>query len=598
MYLLRDGHASEQHGEVWPPGRIPGLHEFHPRAHDGLLHAKVALLGFSSSRTGVPQHLRLAVLTSNYTMASARHQLELAWVVDVPLDGAAPVLDRADIAAAADFIDTLLDRRFHRDEARLPAKQRVITRRLDQLLAAAREGAPASRRPRFIHSLERPLFEQIRERFRAGIDRPRNFLLCGSGFYEEASSSPGTMPEIFKRLGALDMLTASARRVALVDRTKENAVTAWARGGRLDGWELLRPQDPNDHGRLLHAKFIAVGFLRDEHLSNAWLYLGSGNLSRKGLLSHGGETRGNIETGVVFGVDERLAPEQIGERLFWVDNDDTIDPDVDDEPELAVDVDDPTADEVLAAPPILSAAISDGPPRRLRLRWRDDVEKDLRVDIAWNGRERFTVGDRDGIDLSDGEAPTSLQVWQGGGQWRVPIVDGSGRVGWTPSTFEVWEDALAALLDFPSDVRESPADDDDDDAAPERHGDGSPGADEGGEGADASALEAAERAARRRHDAQAEARRYALHTAAAFIEQVAAFQSALPPARLDDWIDHLDRLCRSPFPAVVVEAWRSHGLDPFAHLREVELRPAGLTDTQRARYVEVIGAASRRQGLS
>lgn len=120
-YLMLDGHASSSRSEVFPPGRIPGLHEFQPRSVDpgSLLHAKVALLAFAPNRTGVPVHLRLAVLTANYTYISARHQLELIWVVDAPLDGTARPEDRADVVAAGAFVEMLLARRFHRDKQAL-----------------------------------------------------------------------------------------------------------------------------------------------------------------------------------------------------------------------------------------------------------------------------------------------------------------------------------------------------------------------------------------------------------------------------------------------------------------------------------------------
>src|SRR5258708_6623414 len=33
-YLMLDGHSSSSRQDVFPPGRIPGLHEFHPRSVD------------------------------------------------------------------------------------------------------------------------------------------------------------------------------------------------------------------------------------------------------------------------------------------------------------------------------------------------------------------------------------------------------------------------------------------------------------------------------------------------------------------------------------------------------------------------------------
>jgi hypothetical protein len=84
VYLMLDGHASGTRKTVLPPGRVPGLHEFQPRIVDpaSLLHAKLALLSFATKRFGHPIHVRLAVLTANFTYRSARQQLELVWARD------------------------------------------------------------------------------------------------------------------------------------------------------------------------------------------------------------------------------------------------------------------------------------------------------------------------------------------------------------------------------------------------------------------------------------------------------------------------------------------------------------------------------------
>lgn len=184
--LMLDGHLSPTRTEVFPPGRIPGLYEMQPRSGSpsSLLHAKVALLAFSATRTSEPSHLRLAVLTANFTYASARQQLELVWMLDAPLNNNVDPLSRADLAAAGDFVDRLLARNFYHPEAGVPPRERAITARFDSMLTAISNLAPANRKPRFFHSLERPLYEQIRERFQGAVDSRRNVLLCGSGFYE------------------------------------------------------------------------------------------------------------------------------------------------------------------------------------------------------------------------------------------------------------------------------------------------------------------------------------------------------------------------------------------------------------------------------
>jgi hypothetical protein len=573
VYLMLDGHASPSRQGVFPPGRIPGLHEFQPRAVDpaSLLHAKVALLAFAPNRTGAPVHLRLAALTANFTYTCARQQLELVWVVDLPLDGTGRVENRADVAAAGAFVETLLARRFHRDEQTLPAKDRKLTARLDVLLTAASSVAPANRRPRFIHSLDRALYDQIRERFRTAIDKPRNLLLCGSGFYEEPSGK-ARKPAVFGKLEDLGVFTTNVRRVALVEPGEAGAVATWAKEGETDGWEVVRPFDALDHNRRLHAKFVYAGYLRDGHVSNGWLYLGSGNLSRRGILTQGAMAEGNVETGVVFAVDERLDGEAIERWLFWSDAADSIG---DDDWAVGQVGDAPDAQPILEAPPVLSATIDPAPTRRLRLLWREDVSAESRVSISWTGRDWFDVKRGDDIPLKDDENPTALHVQsESDRKWVVPVVDAAGRVGWQPPRFDTYADALAALLDFP--IRPAEATDDGD-------GDEGDAGDTNGAGGTGEAIE--------------QEKTYALHAAAELVEKVAALQAALPESMLDDWLDHLDRMFRASFPETLIATWRTHRLDVFAHLREPELRSPHLTERQRARYFEVLEGAARAWGL-
>jgi hypothetical protein len=585
VYLMLDGHATSLRQEVFPPGRIPGLHEFQPRSVDpgSLLHAKVALLAFAPNRTGAPVHLRLTVLTANFTYTCARRQLELAWIVDVSLDDTAHPQDRADVAAAGAFVETLLARRYHRDEQSIAPRDRKLTSRLDILLAAASSLA-TNRKPRFIHSLDRPLYDEIRERFRSAIDRPRNFLLCGSGFYEEPSGK-ASKPEVFGKLEDLGVFTPKPYRVALVEPSEAGAVAAWVRAGETDGWNVVRPFDIRHHKRHLHAKFVYAGHLRDGHASNGWLYIGSGNLSRRGILSHGGKSEGNVETGVVFEVAKRFAPEDLECRLFWAqDHSEEV---AEDDWAVGQVGDAPDAQPILEAPPILSAIIEMTPTRRLRLLWREGAAF-ARVSISWTGRDWFDVQRADEVPLKDDENPIALHVRdQSDRKWVVPVVDSAGRVGWKPPRFDTYTDALAALLDFP--IRPAEATDDDD-------GEERDGRDANGRGTS---------------EAVEQEKSYALHAAAELVEKVAALQVALYAdcvkdgkleelryARvIDDWLDHLDRMFRASFPEALIATWREHHLDVFAHLREPELRSPDLTDKQRARYFEVLDGAARAWGM-
>ncbi|MBI2502834.1 MAG: hypothetical protein HYW07_06335 [Candidatus Latescibacteria bacterium] len=408
-YLMLDGHASRSRQNVLPPGRVPGLHELQPRASDpgSLLHAKLALLSFATNRTAGPAHLRLAVLTANYTYTSARKQLELVWTVDVPLDAAAPAEDRADVAAAGAFIAQLIDQRFYDDEKTLPIKQRRLMARLDALREAAKSVAPSNRRPRFIHSLGQPLYEQIRQRLRKSIHSPRNLLLCGSGFYEAPAERAGK-PSILTKLEELDVFTAKVQRVVLVEPSEAGAVASWAVKGDTDGWMIAQPSDALGFHRRLHAKFIYVGYLRDDYASKGWLYLGSGNLSRRGLLTSGAMKTGNIECGIVMSVEERFDAGQLERCLFWNPEAEEIDTD---EWHMGQVGDAPEAPVLLIAPPILAASIETQPAMFLCLFWRADIPKNATVSINWAGHGWQSVALELGrIPLEGSDDPSVLRV--------------------------------------------------------------------------------------------------------------------------------------------------------------------------------------------
>lgn len=574
VYLMLDGHASASRPSVLPPGRIPGLHELYPRSigPGSLLHAKLALLAFAASRTGGPCHLRLAVLSANFTYMSATQQLELVWVVDVPLDGTARPQERTDVTAAATFVRELIERRFYQEEGSLPLKQRRLTSRLDSLLAVATELEPSNQDPRFTHSLDRPLYEQIRECFQEGVEAPRNLLLCGSGFYEEPTTK-ARKPDVFKKLEDLGVFTANVRRIALVEPQEAGAVAAWAKKGPTEGWELVHPTDALARGRRLHAKFVYVGYLRDGFASNGWLYLGSGNLSRRGLLTSGLMPEGNVECGVVFAVADRFDGDQLARHLFWdASSAEAVE---DDEWQVGQVGDAPESAELVETPPILLATIELLPERVLRPLWRPGIPNGVRASVAWTGSDWRPVEREQRLALKDGDAPGSLRVRTDDStrEWTVPVVDPAGRVCWQPPRFATYADAIAALLDFP--IRPAEATDDEDDI--EDGGGGAVGPLRGGGIADEKS--------------------YALHAAAELIEKVAALQLALPGSMLDDWLEHLDRIFRGSFPEGLVATWREHGMDVFSHLREPELRSPHLTEKQRLRYFEVLDDTARAWGL-
>ena len=184
------------------------------------------------------------------------------------------------------------------------------------------------------------------------------------------------------KLEDLGVFTANVRRVALVEPDEAGALATWAARGASEGWEIVRPADALGLNRRLHAKFVYVGYFRDGHASNGGVYIGSGNLSRRGLLTAGAMTGGNVECGVVLSVRERLDGEEIERSLFWNPDAEGVDADewgvgeVGDAPETEV---------LIEPPPILSASIELSPKRALRLLWREDTPKEARVQRLLDG---------------------------------------------------------------------------------------------------------------------------------------------------------------------------------------------------------------------
>jgi hypothetical protein len=574
-WLMLDPHETTGRNAVLAPGRPPGLHELQPRpvTRTSLLHAKLALLAFGPSRLGTPAAFRLVVATGNFTEASARHQLELLWTVDVALDGTAAREDRDDVAAAAVFLRRLLTLRYYREESHQPKSERRWTRGFDDLIARAARLAEESDAPtRFFHSLDEALLPQLRERFEQGGGAQRNFLLAGSGFYEQASAG-GRKPKVLEVLEMIPRLTASPRRVLLVEPSQAGAVARWAMGGVASGWEMVRPCIDDERRRSLHAKFVYAGHLRGGGVGNGMLYLGSGNLSRRGLMTHGGMASGNIECGVVIDVPERLDADTIARTLFWRDHGASILPEAwrDEGGE-----EEALFGDLIEASPILSATVEAGAGVTLALHWREDVPPDVAVLIAWTGAPPCIVRPAlRTLVIPDGPAPAVLEVTapDTGRRWIVPVVDEHGRVGWSPATYDRWEDAVDALLDFPLQSVGTSEDEDSEGGRAEPMGGGA-------------------------RDEEAPPHRYALHAAATFIEQVAAHQATLPERLLDEWLDHLERVLTGRFPETMLAAWRTARLDVLEPLRAVALAPPDLSPRQRRRYERILDETAKRWRLT
>lgn len=573
-YLMLDPHESPGRTAVFSPTQIPSLYELQPRPVDkrSLLHAKLAILGFAKSRAEPLTTIRLAVFTGNFTNESARRQLELCWFVDVGANGKASAADRADLAAAASFVRDLVSVRYFGAARASNTERRALLKPLHKLLDESRKLGPASKRTRFIHSLRETLYEQVRARLARSVESPRNLLLCGSGFWEQPRQK-GRKPAMIGRLEKLPGLKPSARRVAVLEPKQAGALAAWYDQAATDGWVLVQAFDAIGQRRRMHAKFIYVGYLRRGHISNGWLYLGSGNLSWKGLMTSAQRPDGNVECGVVLQAAERLNASEAAERLFW---DPATPADIELEVSVGSTEDAAGTPDLIDAPPILWATLVEKPRLALTLAWRDDLEGVSDVRIRWSNGDWVGVypGDAD-VPVEPFARPPVVRVSAGssGKEWMIPVIDPTGRVSLELPVHDTFDEAFAALLDFPYELHDSSQDEGDQPAGK------------------ASAMGTAHR------PAVAQSKEYALYRAAEFVEGLAAKQATMAGTALNDWLEHLDRLLPSALPQTIIDAWRRLGLNPIRPLRDKPLCPATMTRRQASQYLRALDRAQESWGV-
>ncbi len=297
------------------PHEAPGVLHAPLRDATGfaLLHAKVALLGFRHSRSPGRWCLRLIVSTGNWTRQTLERSLDLSWSVDLRSDDLdtrerSVLLARSDVSAAWDLVQWLQPRF---DLGALSAASLGLTGIARELFVqwCGRAAGDRLPRPRFFDSRSRSLLSQLSflVRHHAG-DADRNTLVLGSGFYEagEKEQVPSVLAKTVDALRERGVITARCDVHVVVEPVACQAVAAALPAMRKVGWRVWSAGQPDFLGsmrRRLHAKFVfASGFRKNSNTClNAWLYLGSGNLTAPGFTQ--ACPAGNLEAGVLVTED-------------------------------------------------------------------------------------------------------------------------------------------------------------------------------------------------------------------------------------------------------------------------------------------------------
>ena len=467
--LYLDPHLNPRHSVI-KPGDVAGLYQAFPKPEEKwhprfeLMHAKVALLGFASSAGGKPTQFRVIVSTGNWTESAASRDLDLVWRCDVEGPNAADE-DRADLKSAVRFFRTLSE------------YFEPIAGLFDELTetASAMAGPAKLANGRFLSSFDDPLLPQIVKRLEKThkVSR-RNFIACGSGFFEQGDGAePEVLKQIISRLSKAGVSAATPspeNKLLVINIGTCGAVLPWLRDQGLDnpgGWTICTPADPraetlnNAPRTSLHGKFIFLAAMRNDTLSNGWLYLGSGNLSRQGFLrgASGSSKPGNVEAGVVVHVDEHIERDDLSDRLPIGE---PLSGELPDESEKEEDEEDGLG--AIRQPPPVIAFQATGSGREVRALWSSN-QIDAFVTSETGVTLELPVGTELVVLPGDGLLPQTVMVGEAAapkeaGQW-VPVFAEDGSYCRSPYPPMGFDDLLGRLKVYPNGQAEEDDEDDD-----------------------------------------------------------------------------------------------------------------------------------------
>lgn len=314
------------------PGVIHHLLKSNRNSPFNLLHAKVALLGFYEKYTARWQ-LRLIVSTGNWTCQTLDESLDLAWRVDLhsrDLEESTPETKQicADIKAAWDLMRWLtqfFDLRILSVHSKREESTQTMQdcQQLESWLNIAIDAA-GEEPSRFFDSRKASLLEQLPALVEAtGPTTSRNYLAMGSGFYQSVKNdqSEDALPSVLDKIVETLRGNTESKKKLLTIRNEIDlfvnpdncpAVAQQQKAIEDKGW-TIRPCGqpgffPSDPARTLHAKFVFSANYRTSSVNcnNAWIYLGSGNLTIAGFDRKASQNGGNLEAGVVFAPSVQL----------------------------------------------------------------------------------------------------------------------------------------------------------------------------------------------------------------------------------------------------------------------------------------------------
>jgi len=537
--------------EIFSQDLVPGLLQLRPRAAEKrpwkfhCMHAKVALLAFGPARMGEPTQYRVIVSTGNWTIQSARHQIEMVWYLDIHSQSSEE--DRWELYNVADFLQKLLG-----------CYQVCDTMKVNGLIRRALtygKNPETNGKTRFISTLEQPFIDQLTSRLEENKTRGCDYLVCGSGFFEQ-KFDPQEQPEVLKQLvtrfqkkGILTKSPPIEKRI-VTNGDIDDQVMASFKSGVLGDWTLCHPNDPVSDDptkprEKLHAKFIFIAKSTNKSFSNNWLYLGSGNLSQPGMLQ--GFPNGNIEAGVILQVPELSTAVKLSRNLpigkkFTNSELQTVD--------TTESKATPRPEEQPPAPIILFHILQDG---LLSIVWDLEVtiNGDLQI-VLPNGDIQLLQPMQQTLKLPQTDWPRSLEILWNGHSCNIPCIDTHGdfmrQVIKNPS----FGNCLDQIMGFPETLHDPKVDADD----AENDIDSSPNV--------------LSPALYTKWDIPSGGREFPAHTAMMLVETIADHNGMVSEQQSTDWICYLKNILIEDCPKSHIESWQTLKINFLAALLSTE----------------------------
>lgn len=433
-----------------------------------LMHAKVALLGYRHRDNADEWLVRLIVSTGNWTRETMEDSLDLVWCVDVlasELNKPSEDTRRrcADIRAAHDLLGwlrTLYDTRLldAGSQIRYNETQDALLQFDSWISLCAQVSARAF--PRFLDNRKRSLLTQLPKMIRnAGVQASAKWLAMGSAYYEDGRNQtgvPSVLKSIISRLQESGLLSSRPNVHLFVNPDACQSVARSEVALAAADIRVHAPgRPPEIFGerceRRLHAKFL-FGYncrANSNNCFDAWVYLGSGNLTNPGFANSMHPAAGNLEAGVVFSPDNLVWENQEAEpSQMAVSN--ALPVQWDEEvtfADLQIGGSFPERADLYEAPPVAW------------LRWvssgseggglRASTERGFEV-LDGSGNPCALVED---VFTWPGRRPRSVSIrWTLKGKERlvdVPVVDEFGRIAAAPLPKLELADAWSRLAGFP-----------------------------------------------------------------------------------------------------------------------------------------------------